>query len=151
MSKKAKRSPKTNVTFYVTKYEYKFVTCAWVLHHKHFSPIHSVNLKSKQKWFTLQHDPVWIFLPPFPNCEYSVVNLINFVYGDVRSDNDLNQLMFIIRNSGLFVVNHDTQHYKQAWRKITEKEVKRVEVGQRIWSMIGHEPNKQWFCNIKHT
>ena len=31
-----------------------------------------------------------------------------FVYNDVSSNSDLNQLMFIIRNSGLFVVNRDT-------------------------------------------
>ena len=74
----------------------------------------------------------------------------SFVYSDVSSDSDLNQLMFIIRNGGLFVVNHDTHQCKQAWRKITEKEVKRVEVGQIIWPMIGHEQNKQWFYNKRN-
>ena len=32
----------------------------------------------------------------------------NFVYSAVSSDSDLNQLMFILRNGGLFVVNRDT-------------------------------------------
>ena len=31
-----------------------------------------------------------------------------FLCSDVSSDNDLNQLMFIIRNEGVFVVNDNT-------------------------------------------
>ena len=38
-----------------------------------------------------------------------------FVCSDVSSDNDLNQLIFIIRNGGVFVVNCDTEHHKQLW------------------------------------
>ena len=38
----------------------------------------------------------------------------NFVYSDVSSNSDLNQLIFILRNGGLFVVNRDTLHRKHA-------------------------------------
>ena len=39
---------------------------------------------------------------------HQVLRWQSFVYSDVSSDSDLNQLMFILRNGGLFVVNRDT-------------------------------------------
>ena len=47
-----------------------------------------------------------LFYPSARGFDYPETNI--FVYGDVSSNNDLNQLMFIIRNSGLFVANRDT-------------------------------------------
>ena len=37
-----------------------------------------------------------------------------FVCSDVSSKSDLNQLMLIIRNGGVFVVNRDTEHHEQS-------------------------------------
>ena len=57
--------------------------------------------------------PSGLTVGPIGEVDHSSVTAI-FVYGDVSSDNDWNQLMFLIRNSGLFVVNCNTLHHKQA-------------------------------------
>ena len=46
--------------------------------------------------------------------------VIIFVYSDVSSNSNLNQLMFIIGNNGLFIGNRDTKRCKHAWWKFTE-------------------------------
>ena len=40
--------------------------------------------------------------------------VIIFVYSDVSSNSNLNQLMFIIGNNGLFIGNRDTKRRKHA-------------------------------------
>ena len=54
-----------------------------------------------------------------------------FLYGDVCSNNDLNQLMFIIKNNGLFMWNDAAKQYKQMWWKVTENRLGRVEIGHK--------------------
>ena len=54
-----------------------------------------------------------------------------FLYGDVSSNNDLNQLMFIIKNNGLFMWNDAAKQYKQMWWKVTENRLGRVEIGHK--------------------